>query len=100
MRNPSEKYFPLIEKHLRSNLTALAFCARHGINIKTLYYWKKKFLLQSSKVPSKRGFTALSIMDPVKETEVSIHYPDGTRLSFAGNADANMIKQFLPVFNS
>ena len=99
MRNPSEKYFPLIEKHLRSNLTALAFCARHGINIKTLYYWKKKYLLQSNGSNEKSGFTALSVIDPVKKMDVTIQYTDGTQLVFSDAADSALIKQFLPAFN-
>jgi hypothetical protein len=36
MRDLSEKYFPLIEKHLSSTQTVKEFCKANGINYKTL----------------------------------------------------------------
>ena len=65
MREVSEKYFPLIEKQLSSNLTVKEFCKANGINYKTLYYWKKKYLegKKAGGPVSKTGFTALSVAD-------------------------------------
>jgi transposase-like protein len=102
MREVSEKYFPLIEKQLSSNLTVKEFCKANGINYKTLYYWKKKYLegKKAGGPVSKTGFTALSVADVAKETEVIIQYADGTRLTLSGTSTAALIKQFLPAFKS
>jgi hypothetical protein len=78
MRNLSEKYFPLMEKHLKSKFCAKGFCKNNGINIKTLYYWKKKYRESGNKSGNqliKAGFTALLVVDVAKETEVIIQYP-------------------------
>jgi transposase-like protein len=100
MRDLSEKYFPLIEKHLSGTQTVKEFCKANGINYKTLYYWKKKYWEENKEGRvSKTGFTALSVVDAVKETEVIIQYADGTRLTFPGTSNAIMVKQFIPVFN-
>ena len=102
MREVSEKYFPLIEKQLSSNLTVKEFCKANGINYKTLYYWKKKYLegKKAGGRVSKTGFTALSVADVAKETEVIIQYADGTLLTLSGTSSAAMVKQFLPAFKS
>jgi transposase-like protein len=102
MRDLSKKYFALIEKQQSSNLTMKAFSERNGINVKTLYYWKKKYA-ERQKVAGrlkKNGFTALSVEGAVKETEVVIQYPDGTILTLAGISAAALVKQFLPAFKS
>jgi transposase-like protein len=101
MRELSEKYFPLIEKQLSSRLTVKEFCKANGINHKTLYHWKKKYLERNktSGQAIKPGFTALSVVDVAKETEVIIQYPDGTRLILCGSSRAAMVKQFIPAFS-
>ena len=101
MRELSEKYFPLIEKQLSSSLTVKEFCKANGINHKTLYHWKKKYLERNkaSVQAIKPGFTALSVVDVAKETEVIIQYPDGTRLILCGSSRAAMVKQFIPAFS-
>jgi transposase-like protein len=102
MREFSEKYFPLIEKQLSSSLTVKEFCKANGINYKTLYHWKKKYLERNKAngQVSNSGFTALSVVDVAKETEFIIQYPDGTRLVLSGSSSAAMVKQFLPAFKS
>jgi transposase-like protein len=102
MRELSEKYFPLIEKQLGSTLTVKEFCKANGINDKTLYYWKKKYLegKKAAQRVSKTGFTALSVADVPKETEIIIQYADGTRLTLSGTPTATLVKQFLPAFKS
>ena|SRR5271163_1143173 len=102
MRELSEKYFPLIEKHLSSTLTVKEFCKANAINYKTLYYWKKKYLegKKAAERVSKPGFTALSVADVAKETEIIIRYADGTRLTLSGTSSAALVKQFLPAFKS
>ena len=102
MREVSEKYFPLIEKQLSSNLTVKEFCKANGINHKTLYHWKKKYLERNkaSVQAIKPGFTPLSVVNVAKETEFIIQYPDGTRLTLSGSSSVAMVKQFLPAFKS
>ena len=102
MRELSEKYFPLIEKQLSSSLTVKEFCKANGINHKTLYHWKKKYLERNkaSVQGIKPGFTALSVVDVAKETEFIIQYPDGTRVTLSGSASVAMVKQPLPAFKS
>ena len=102
MLEVSEKYFPLIEKQLSSSLTVKEFCKANGINHKTLYHWKKKYLegKKAGGRVSKTGFTALSVADVAKETEVIIKYADGTRLTLSGTPAAALVKQFLPAFKS
>ena len=102
MLEVSEKYFPLIEKQLSSSLTVKEFCKANGLNHKTLYHWKKKYLERNktSVQAIKPGFTALSVVDVAKETEFIIQYPDGTRLVLSGSSSAAMVKQFLPAFKS
>ena len=102
MRDLSKKYFTLIEKQQSSNLTMKAFGERNGINVKTLYYWKKKYgeRQKSTGQVSNTGFTALSVEGAGKETEVVIQYPDGTVLTLSAISTATLVKQFLPVFNS
>ena len=102
MLEVSEKYFPLIEKQLSSSLTVKEFCKANGLNHKTLYHWKKKYLERNkaSVQAIKPGFTALSVVDVAKETEFIIQYPDGTRLVLSGSSSAAMVKQFLPDFKS
>ena len=101
MLEVSEKYFPLIEKQLSSSLTVKEFCKANGLNHKTLYHWKKKYLERNkaSVQAIKPGFTALSVVDVAKETEFIIQYPDGTRLTLSGSSSAAMVKQFIPAFN-
>ena len=101
MRELSEKYFPLIEKQLSSSLTVKEFCKANGLNHKTLYHWKKKYLERNkaSVQAIKPGFTALSVVDVAKETEFIIQYTDGTRLVLSGSSSAAMVKQFIPAFN-
>ena len=100
MLEVSEKYFPLIEKQLSSSLTVKEFCKANGINHKTLYHWKKKYLegKKASVQAIKPGFTALSVVDVAKETEFIIQYADGTRLTLSGTSTAALVKQFLPAF--
>ena len=100
MRDLAKKYFALIEKQQNSKLTMKAFSDRHGINIKTLYHWKKKYceMQKAAGRVSKTGFTALSIVESPKEAGVIIQYPDGTRLMFSNSSNAPLIKQFLPAF--
>jgi transposase-like protein len=102
MREVSEKYFPLIEEQISSSLTVKEFCKANGINHKTQYHWKKKYLERNkaSVQAIKPGFTALSVVDVAKETEFIIQYPDGTRLTLSGSASVAMVKQFLPAFKS
>ena len=102
MRELSEKYFPLVEKHQSSNLSVKEFCKANGINDKTLYYWKKKYRegKKAGGRVSKTGFTALSVADVAKETEVIIQYADGTRLTLSGTSTTALVKQFLPAFKS
>jgi transposase-like protein len=102
MLEVSEKYFPLIEKQLSSSLTVKEFCKANGLNHKTLYHWKKKYLERNkaSVQAIKPGFTALSVVDVAKETEFIIQYPDGTRLTLSGSSSVAMVKQFLPAFKS
>ena len=102
MLEVSEKYFPLIEKQLSSSLTVKEFCKANGLNHKTLYHWKKKYLERNkaSVQAIKPGFTALSVVDVAKETEFIIQYPDGTRLTLSGSSSAAMVKQFVPAFKS
>ena len=102
MLEVSEKYFPLIEKQLSSSLTVKEFCKANGLNHKTLYHWKKKYLERNkaSVQAIKPGFTALSVVDVAKETEFIIQYPDGTRLVLSGSSSAAMVKQFVPAFKS
>ena len=101
MRELSEKYIPLVEKLLKSNLSARTFSEQNGIKIKTLYHWKKKYLERNKAngQVSNSGFTALSVVDVAKETEVIIQYPDGTRLILCGSSRAAMVKQFIPAFS-
>jgi transposase-like protein len=100
MRDLSKKYFALIEKQQSSNLTMKAFSEQNGINVKTLYYWKKKYRnTQKGAVRlRKTGFTALSVVESPKETEVIIQYPDGTRLLLPALSSAALVKQFIPAF--
>ena len=102
MRELSEKYFLLIEKHLSSTLTVKEFCKANGINYKTLYYWKKKYLegKKAGGRVSKTGFTALSVADIATESEIIIQYADGTCLTLSGTTSAALVKQFLPAFKS
>ena len=74
MREVSEKYFPLIEKQLSSNLTVKEFCKANGINYKALYYWKKKYLegKKAGGPVSKTGFTALSVADVAKDGKAGL----------------------------
>jgi hypothetical protein len=101
MRELSEKYIPLVEKLLKSNLSARTFSEQNGIKIKTLYHWKKKYLERNkaNAQVSNSGFTALSVVDVAKETEFIIQYTDGTRLVLSGSSSAAMVKQFIPAFN-
>lgn len=101
MRDLSKKYFALIEKQQKSNLTMKAFSELNGINIHRLYYWKKKYD-ERHKVAvrvNKTGFTALSVVETPKETEVVIQYPDGTRLLLSRASSVLMVKRFIPAFN-
>ena len=83
MRDRSKKYFALIAKQQNSNLTMKAFSEQNGINIKTLYHWKKKYgeRQKTTGRVSKTGFTALSVE---KDTEVIIQYPNSTILTLSG----------------
>ena len=102
MRDLSKKYFALIEKQQSSNLTMKAFGELNRINIHRLYYWKKKYGERRKTAGRVRrtGFTALSVVEAKKETEVVIQYPDGTVLTLSAISTATLVKQFLPVFNS
>jgi transposase-like protein len=102
MRDRSKKYFALIAKQQNSNLTMKAFSEQNGINIKTLYHWKKKYgeRQKTTGRVSKTGFTSLSVADVAKETEVIIQYADGTRLTLSGTSTTALVKQFLPAFKS
>ena len=102
MRDRSKKYFALIEKQQNSKLTMKAFSEQNGINIKTLYHWKKKYgeRQKTTGRVSKTGFTALSVEGAAKETEVVIQYADGTILTLSGTSTAALVKQFLPAFKS
>ena len=97
MRDLSEKYFPVIEKLLDSGLSMNAFSKQNGINIKTLHYWKKRYRDDNAK-ERPRGFTKLLVENAVNPADLTIQYPDGTRLNLTGTTDASFIKQFLPAF--
>jgi len=96
MRNLQEKYFPVIEKLLRSGLTTKVFSEHNGINKNTLSYWKKRYSDQN-KVQQK-GFAALSVTE-IGARQISIEYADGTRLIFSDAVNAGLLKSLIPVFN-
>lgn len=91
----SKYYFKLVEKFKVSGLTVKEFCRQQSLNIKVYYYWKKKYETRTTE-----GFLPVVIDKalPVNAGTIAIHYPDGTRLVFEGNADSSVLKQLLPAF--
>jgi hypothetical protein len=113
MRDLSEKYFPIIRKLQASGLTMQAFSKQEGINIKTLHYWKRKYRelhlptgkqgLPANVVPTKAkekqpGFARLALSRHKQTGEITVHYNDGTQISFPSGCDAALVKQFIPAF--
>ena len=95
MRDKSERYFPIIEKFLNSNLSAQVFSEQNGLKKTTLDYWKKRY--REKNKPGGQGFAAVSIVGGSGKT-ISIYYTDGTRLVLEGGASAAMLKEILPAF--
>lgn len=97
MRNLSEKYFPIVERFHRSNLTTKIYSERNGIKKSTLEYWNKKY---RDKGKSRgQGFVPLVVKEKKIECVAVIHYTDGTKLIFEGATDASLLKKIIPFFD-
>jgi len=104
----SEKYFPIIRKLQSSGLTMQAFSKQEGINIKTPHYWKRKYrelhlpsngVVRTKAEDKRTGFARLALSGQEQPGVITIHYGDGTRISFPSVCEAARVKEFIPAFN-
>ena len=98
-------YFPLIEKFKSlpaRSITVERYCWQHSINMKTFYYWKKRYEVRGEKesVRGRQGFLPVVVGAPSKtEGGITIEYSDGTRLIFKQTVSSGFIKEMLPAFS-
>ena len=107
MRDLSEKYFPIIRKLQGSGLTMQAFSKQEGVNIKTLHYWKRKYrelhlpagkqglsanVVRTKAEEKQPGFARLALSGHEQSGVITIHYSDGTRISFPLASEVARVK--------
>ena len=83
--------FALIKEAAQSRDTIKAFCAARDLNVKTFFYWRRKFLAAK---PSSKGFLPLNLQPAVSQTAVRLTYPNGVDLHLP-SADLTLIAQLI-----
>lgn len=94
-----QKTQPEMESVLRaySNYegTKKEFCKTHGIKEHTLYYWQRKLRGITSSSPRKSDFIKLEISDSISLEGISIHYPNGNRVSLPKVVDHGLLENLI-----
>lgn len=94
-----QKTQPEMESVLRSYSnykgTKKDFCKTHGIKEHTLYYWQRKLRELPSSTPRKSDFIKLEISDRVSLEGISIHYPNGNRVSLPKVVDHSLLENLI-----
>lgn len=74
--------FALVGQWKASGQTKQTFCAGQAINIHTFSYWATKY--NQSQLSSPGGFAPIDLANPAEAGHLSIHYPNGVRISLNG----------------
>lgn len=83
--------FALIKEAEQSKDTIKAFCAARDLNMKTFFYWRRKFLDTKT---SAKGFLPLNLQPALCQTSVRLTYPNGVDLHLP-SADLTLIAQLI-----
>lgn len=75
--------------------TKKAFCQEYEIKGHTLYYWQRKLRGITSTSPRKSDFIKLEISDSVSLEGISIHYPNGNRVSLPKVVDHGLLENLI-----
>ena len=89
-----EQMFALVEEAEQSKQTISAFCSARDINIKTFFYWRRKFLASRS-VPA--GFIPIiPNASPVntEKSDIRVAYPNGVSIHLQA-PDVSLIAQLI-----
>ena len=71
------------------------FCKAQGIKGHTLYYWQRKLSGLSTSNSSKGDFIKLEISDSLSTEGISIHYPNGNRVSLPKRVDEGLLENLI-----
>ena len=74
--------------------TKKAFCQEYGIKGHTLYYWQRK-LSALSPSSGKTNFIKLDLLDSVSTEGISIHYPNGNRVSLPKVVSQGLLEKLI-----
>lgn len=75
--------------------TKKAFCKEYGIRGHTLYYWQRKLTNESNQGSSKNNFIKLDLSDTLSTEGISIHYPNGNRVSLPKLVDQGLLEKLI-----
>jgi len=77
------------QRHLdgwkRSGLTQVAYCARHGVSIKTFTRWRSKALKDGQDGPAALTLVPVSLSRSPIGGGIQIHSPGGWRIELTGS---------------
>ena len=86
-----------------SGLSQVNYCEQHGLRAHQLGYWNRKFLVHDNSLESehKTGFArvqwAPSLSSSMPNSDLSLHFADGTQLTGITQHNLALLKQLLEV---
>jgi len=91
-----------VELHCASGLSVKAYCAREGLAVATLHYWRKRFGVSRQTVGTAPGVDFVPIhLAPnsahVPSAAVEIHLLSGRRLQLSGWVDPSWLQTLVRV---
>ena len=92
-----------IEQWQVSGLSKVKYCEHHGLRAHQLGYWDRKFLVNDNVLESepKTGFArvklATSLSSTLSNSDLSLHFADGTQLTGITHHNLALLKQLLEV---
>lgn len=75
--------------------TKKSFCKEYGIRGHTLYYWQRKLSSESSQGANKNNFIKLDLSDHLSTEGISIHYPNGNRVSLPKLVNQGLLEKLI-----
>jgi hypothetical protein len=71
-----------VEDWRASGLSQIAYCAQHGLNIKSFRRWRTKLQQSAAKAPS-LTLVPISVGTPATAPAIRLHSPGGWRIELA-----------------
>ena len=75
--------------------TKKSFCKEYGIRGHTLYYWQRKLSSKSIRPLDKNNFIKLDLTENLPVEDISIHYPNGNRVSLPKFVDQGLLEKLI-----